>query len=76
MGKLGVPPIVRGHIINHRSVTKAGITLGVYDQYDYASEKRHALGLRAGRVTAIVNGELKPRQTTVDDLSAFEGRYE
>ena len=43
MGKLGVPPIVRGHVINHRSVTKAGVTLAVYDQYDYAQEKRRAL---------------------------------
>src|SRR5262249_17535901 len=36
MAKLGVPPIVRGHILNHRTITKAGVTLGVYDQYDYA----------------------------------------
>ena len=30
MAKLGVSPIVLGHVINHRSVTKAGVTLGVY----------------------------------------------
>lgn len=62
MGKLGVPPIVRGHIINHRSVTKAGVTLGVYDQYDYAPEKRQALGLWTDRVTAIVGRERVPHQ--------------
>ena len=31
MARLGVPPIVRGHILNHRTITKAGVTLGVYD---------------------------------------------
>ena len=45
--RLGVAPIVRGHILNHRTITKAGVTLGVYDQYDYAKEKREALDLWA-----------------------------
>jgi integrase len=57
MGKLGVPPIVRGHIINHRSVTKAGVTLGVYDQYSYAEEKREALERWADRLLAIVTAD-------------------
>ena len=39
MAKLGVSPIVLGHVINHRSVTKAGVTLGVYSQYDYAKNE-------------------------------------
>jgi hypothetical protein len=30
MAELGVAPIVPGHIANHRTTTKAGITLGVY----------------------------------------------
>jgi integrase len=55
MGKLGIPPIVRGHIINHRSVTKAGVTLGVYDQYDYSREKREALEQWAAYLARIVN---------------------
>ena len=38
-------PIVLGHVINHRSVTKAGVTLAVYSQYDYSKEKREALEL-------------------------------
>jgi len=29
MAELGVPPIVLGHIANHRTTTKAGITLVV-----------------------------------------------
>jgi integrase len=55
MAKLGVPPIVLGHIINHRSVTKAGVTLSVYQQYDYESEKRQALNLWADKLRAIVS---------------------
>ena len=54
MAELGVSPIVLGHVINHRSVTRAGVTLAVYQQYDYAKEKRQALELWADRLTGIV----------------------
>jgi integrase len=54
MAKLGVPPIVLGHIINHRSVTKAGVTLSVYSHYDYVKEKREALELWADWLSGIV----------------------
>jgi integrase len=57
MGRLGVPPIVSGHVANHRGTTKAGITLQVYAQYTYDSEKRSALDLWAERVTALVGGD-------------------
>jgi integrase len=53
MAEMGVAPIVLGHIINHRSVTKAGVTLAVYSHYDYAKEKRAALELLADRLSAI-----------------------
>jgi integrase len=56
MAELGVSPIVLGHVINHRSVTKAGVTLAVYSQYDYAKEKRVALTMWADRLAAIVGG--------------------
>jgi integrase len=56
MAQLGIAPIVLGHVINHRSVTKAGVTLAVYSHYDYAREKRAALELWAERLTAIVSG--------------------
>jgi len=56
MAKLGVSPIVLGHVINHRSVTKAGVTLAVYSQYNYAKEKREALDLWAARLAGIVGG--------------------
>ena len=68
MAELGVSPIVLGHVINHRSVTKAGVTLSVYSQYDYSKEKRAALELWADRLEGIVAGAAKvvrrhPRMT-------------
>jgi integrase len=57
MAALGVTPIVLGHVINHRSVTKAGVTLSVYSQYAYAQERREALELWADRLSAIVAGK-------------------
>jgi integrase len=54
MARLGVAPIVRGHVANHRSVTLAGLTLGVYDQYDYDKEKREALDRWSLALSAIV----------------------
>jgi integrase len=54
MARLGVAPIVLGHIANHRTTTRAGITLAVYTQYQYAPEKRQALDLWADHLAAIV----------------------
>lgn len=58
MAQMGVPPIVLGHITNHRSVTKAGVTLSVYTHYDYADEKREALGRWAKRLNEIVGDQI------------------
>ncbi len=54
MAELGVEPIVLANVVNHRSVSKAGVTLSVYAKYDYAKEKREALSLWADRLAAIV----------------------
>jgi len=54
MAKIGVAPIVIGHVANHRTTTKAGITLGVYVQHDFADEKREALSRWASRLQTIV----------------------
>jgi integrase len=54
MARLGVAPIVLGHVANHRTTTRAGVTLAVYSQYTYDKEKRAALDLWADRLTAIV----------------------
>lgn len=56
MAELGVAPIVLGHIINHRSVTKAGVTLNVYSHYNFERERREALELWADRLQAIITG--------------------
>jgi integrase len=56
MARLGVAPIVLGHIANHRSTTRAGVTLAVYSQYTYDAEKRAALDLWADGLGAIIGG--------------------
>ncbi len=56
MARLGVAPIVLGHVANHRSTTRAGVTLAVYSQYTYDKEKREALDLWAAALQVIVGG--------------------
>ena len=57
MVRLGVSPLIVGHVVNHRGTTKAGMTLAVYVQYDFAKEKREALELWAERLCAIIGGD-------------------
>jgi hypothetical protein len=59
MAELGIAPIILGHIANHRTTTKAGITLGVYVHHAYEKEKREALDLWADRLIGIVGGGAK-----------------
>jgi integrase len=54
MARLGIAPIVLGHIANHRTTTRAGVTLAVYAQYAYDKEKRDGLELWADRLRGIV----------------------
>jgi hypothetical protein len=54
MAELGVAPIVLGHVANHRTTTKAGVTLGIYVQHAYEREKREALELWANRLQKII----------------------
>jgi integrase len=56
MAKLGVAPIILGHIANHRTTTKAGMTLSVYIHHAYEKEKREALELWADRLQGIIAG--------------------
>lgn len=67
MARLGVAPIVLGHVANHRSVSRAGVTLATYQHYDYDREKREALALWADRIDAIVNAE--PRAAVVPAIA-------
>jgi integrase len=55
MAKLGIAPIVIGHVANHRTTTKAGITLGTYIVHDYSDEKRDALTQWATRLQTIIS---------------------
>jgi len=57
MARLGVAPIVLGHVANHRTTTRAGVTLAVYSQYTYDKEKRAALDTWADRLRAIIKEE-------------------
>jgi integrase len=54
MARLGVAPIVLGHVANHRSVTRAGVTFTAYVQHQYGPETRNALDLWADRLEAII----------------------
>lgn len=54
MAKLGTAPITIAHVANHRSVAKAGPTLGIYVQHDYEDEKRAALESWGEKLAAIV----------------------
>ena len=68
MARLGVAPIVLGHVANHRTTTRAGVTLAVYQQYTYGAEKRAALDLWADRLAAIVGD-------TGADVVPMRGRH-
>jgi integrase len=56
LAKLGVVPHVIGHIANHRSLTKTGVTFAHYVQHSYEGEKRQALELWSDRLQAIISG--------------------
>jgi integrase len=70
MARLGVAPIVLGHVANHRTTTRAGVTLAVYSHYAYDSEKREALDRWSLALSAIVSG--KP--ASVVEFAAKRGR--
>jgi integrase len=69
IAKLGIAPITIAHVANHRSVAKAGPTLGIYIQHDYEREKRAALDRWGETLAAIVQmpAEIAP-------LKAAKGR--
>jgi integrase len=57
MADLGVAPHVIGHVLNHRTVTRAKVTDRVYVRYDYQREVRAALELWQSRLSSIIAGE-------------------
>lgn len=56
MASLRFPPHVVEAVLNHRSGTRRGVA-GVYNRFDYADEKRHALEAWARFVTELVEGK-------------------
>jgi integrase len=57
LAEMGFSPIVIGSVVNHRQVTKSGVTLGVYVQYTFDKEKREALNAWAERLSTIAIGK-------------------
>lgn len=57
MAKLGVQPVVLGFVANHRTTTKAGVTLSTYVHHAYERETRQALDLWADRLKGIIAGK-------------------
>ena len=68
MAALGVEPVVLGHVANHRTTTRAGVTLSVYVKHSYDAEKRRALTLWADRLGAIIGN-------TGADVVPMRGRH-
>jgi integrase len=56
LADLGIQPHVIEAVLNHISGHKAGVA-GVYNRAAYATEKRAALDLWAGHVTALIQAE-------------------
>jgi integrase len=56
MNRIGIAPLTLGHIANHRTTTKAGVTLGIYVIDEHTEQKTKALDLWASRLDAIVTG--------------------
>ena len=55
MSRMGISQIVIGHVLNHRTVTKASLTQQVYDQHDFADEKLAALQKWDAKIAALVS---------------------
>jgi integrase len=59
MAGIGIAPHVVEAVLNHKSGTIKGVA-AVYNRYNYAAEKRHALDAWARRLEAIVTGAGAP----------------
>jgi integrase len=57
LAELGTSPLVIGHLVNHRTTTRAGQTLATYVTYSFAAEKKSAMQFWADRLKAIIAGD-------------------
>lgn len=60
LGRLGIDPLVIGHIANHASVARATVTASVYIQYDYLPQKQQALNAWDVELGYLLRGEDPP----------------
>ena len=65
MSKLGIPIAIIGKTLNHRSADQS-VTGLIYNQHDFAVEKRHALAIWADHVAALERDSL-PAVNTPDN---------
>ena len=72
MAEAGVPRLHIAAVLNHRSVTKHGIT-AKYDLYVYHREKEQALRTWARVVHAIVTGESGAKVVSIRHRAAKRG---
>ena len=73
MARLGVAPMVLGHVANHRTTTKAGVTFGVYVQHGFEQEKRAALDLWGDRLLAIVGDKAAAKVLSLNQQRKRDG---
>ena len=57
LGRLGISPIIIGHVANHVSTTRNTVTTAVYVQHDYLAEKREALTTWDAAMARILRGD-------------------
>ena len=73
MARLGVAPMVLGHVANHRTTTKAGVTFGVYVQHGFQQEKRAALERWGDRLLAIVGDKAAAKVLSLNQQRKRDG---
>jgi hypothetical protein len=52
-------------VLNHISVTRAGVTMQIYARYSYTREKREALTMWDQRLAAIACGKVSAEITPI-----------
>jgi integrase len=57
LGRLGIDPLIIGHVANHVSTTRNTVTTSVYVRHDYLAEKQDALTKWDAAMARIAAGE-------------------
>jgi len=64
MAESGIPREHIAHVLNHRSVTRSTVT-AIYDRFNYAPQKRHAVETWARRLALAVADDSQPSAPVV-----------